>query len=205
MGEPPRQGLLQSVLHVIIRVREQSEDLAEICLAGLRESKSILFGSGQGFFVGIDIPFAEPLQSNSGHEAATRVIASTVAEDLMVNIEGGLRILRQHAFLLPISQEASSPRIPIVVSAVSPGSSRFRIRRMTLAGCFLYRASCKFRIDDVVRWGDDIAEITDVAEVIRKGTKSLDFRHRRGASRVLLGELPGGPLESVSGRNISGN
>ena len=58
-GRSPGEVLLEDSLGLVLRVGVDAEDLAEIGLAGLGQLQPVGLGGRVGFFVRIDVPFAE--------------------------------------------------------------------------------------------------------------------------------------------------
>ncbi len=129
----PDNGLRQFGIRLAGRVGIEAEDRAEIHFARLGEGQAIGLRPGERLLVRINLSFTELLDPHAGHKSLPDVVPALPVEFLVVNVEGVFVFAEEDSLRLPVSQEGGRPAVTRSGSA-SPGSSRLRIRRITLHG-----------------------------------------------------------------------
>ena len=176
IGVCAANALFQQVLGVVRRVGVQAKDLAQVRLRGPREQQPVLLGAGHRLFVRVDVALAEPLQPAAAHEPAARVLAAGVAEDLVIDVDGRLRLLGQHAFLPPVLEEARGARVAVVLVVVARLLA-VELQADEVGRVLLVELVLKLGVDHVIRRADDVRQRADVLEVVANAAEGLDVGH----------------------------
>src|SRR5262249_8229226 len=97
----------------------------------------------------------------------------------MISVEGAGRVLMQHVVTEPIAQKAGRAGIA-VVGVVVAGFFLVENEADDVIGAAVVQSLLQGRVDDVVRWSDDVAQGADAAQVIPVSAKRANVGHGCG-------------------------
>ena len=153
--------VFKDILDFVLRVGIESENLAEVRLARSSEHETVEFRAAHRDFVREDHPFAERRRFAAAHETLAAVFLPADGEDLVIDVQRGLIVSLKNAFRLPVFKGARRAGIA-VVRFVVVGIHLVQDEANDVVRVLGVELVLIFRADNVVRGGDDVAQIPNL-------------------------------------------
>ncbi len=171
-----RDVRFEQVLGLVLRVWIQAIDLAHVGLTSPRQFQTIVLGFGVRLFVRINVAFSETDQSDTAHESPTGIGLAGIVENLVIHVNRRVRFALQDSISLPLAEQ----RRGAVIDRVGGGILGLRFRQLQpneVEGAGVVEFLLQIPVNDIIGWGNDIAERADTGQIVPQAAKRLDSRH----------------------------